>query len=174
MTWIRTYSGGKFDFANPNPDDIHIRDIAHALSHTARFSGHTFMPYSVAQHSVLVSKSLTDEHKLAGLLHDATEAYMSDISRPLKQMLPEYQAIENRVGEVIAAKFGFAWPLPSWVKHADNTVLRWEMRDLVPESREWQTWNHNLPRERITPWRPKVAEIEFMFQFKKLTEWGNQ
>ena len=77
-------------------------------------------------------------------------------------MLPEYQAIENRVGEVIAAKFGFAWPLPSWVKHADNTVLRWEMRDLVPESREADL-EPQPPRERITPWRPKVAEIEFMF-----------
>lgn len=169
MTWIRTYSGGKFDFANPNPDDIHIRDIAHALSHTARFSGHTFLPYSVAQHSVLVSKSLTSDYQLAGLLHDATEAYMCDIPRTLKQMLPDYQAIEARVGEVIAAKFGFEWPLPSWVKHADNVTLRWEMRDLLPESQEWQTWNHELPRERVTPWRPKVAEIEFMFQFNKLT-----
>ena len=73
--WIITASGKRFYLRRPTPADIDAGDVAHALAHICRFNGHTREFYSVAQHSILVSRLLPDELKLAGLLHDAAEAY---------------------------------------------------------------------------------------------------
>src|SRR6266496_1501995 len=82
---IMTYSGELITPLNPDPDDIQIEDIAHALSNQCRFSGHCKQFYSVAEHSCRVSDLCSYEHQLGGLLHDGTEAYLSDIARPIKQ-----------------------------------------------------------------------------------------
>jgi 5'-deoxynucleotidase YfbR-like HD superfamily hydrolase len=84
MSWIQTYQGGCFEPFNPHPDQIHIRDIAHALALTCRFTGHCLDFYSVAQHSVMVSQIVSHKHALAGLLHDASEAYLTDVASPIK------------------------------------------------------------------------------------------
>jgi len=97
MTWITTNSGKRFDFTQPFDNTFDIHDIAHALAHINRFTGHTDQPYSVAQHSVYVSNIVPPRYALAGLMHDAAEAYLGDVSAPLKALLPEYKRIEHEV-----------------------------------------------------------------------------
>ena len=96
-TWFLTTTGRQFWPASPDPEQIQIEDIAHALSNLCRFGGHTREFYSVAQHSVLVSQNVPDDLRLVGLMHDATEAYCGDMIRPLKNVLPEFKELENGI-----------------------------------------------------------------------------
>jgi hypothetical protein len=138
-----TRSGMLIDPFNPDPEAILIEDIAHALSHLCRWGGHCKTFYSVAHHSILVASLLPEEHKLAGLLHDATEAYMVDLPRPIKRRMPEYGKAEDRLLEVIARKFGFPYPLPEAVTQADDKMLRVEYRALM--TGEWPSPIQDLP-----------------------------
>src|SRR4051812_41614297 len=122
MSWIKTFSG-RFDFLKLDPNEINIKDIAHALAHTCRFNGHCKKFYSVAQHSVYVSQIVPEVDAPAGLMHDATEAYIGDMTRPLKAMFPEFGALEDRLWRRIAGKFGLPAELPETVKHADDLAL---------------------------------------------------
>jgi len=97
MTWILTRTGRRFDLLAPKADQVSTLDIAHALSQLCRFNGHTSRHYSVAQHSLLVASIVPAEHQLAALLHDATEAYVGDMTRPLKALLPDFSAIEHGI-----------------------------------------------------------------------------
>ncbi len=94
--WMQTCSGLKIWPMDPRPEEICLNDIAHALSMICRFSGHTKKFYSVAEHSVFVSHHVKSENAIYGLLHDSSEAYISDIIRPVKVFVPEYKKIENR------------------------------------------------------------------------------
>lgn len=128
---IRTSSGIYIDPCNPDPDKILIEDIAHALSHQPRFGGHLPKPYCVAQHCVEVAAILPRSEQLAGLLHDASEAYLIDVPRPVKERLANYREIEDRLMRVIADKFGFEWPLSYRVKVADEQELQREWHVLM-------------------------------------------
>ncbi|MCL1867025.1 MAG: phosphohydrolase [Oscillospiraceae bacterium] len=110
MEHITTYSGEDFFPANPDINQIHIEDIAHALSMMCRANGHFVRFYSVAQHclncaSEAESRGYSRRVQLACLLHDASEAYISDVTRPVKIHLPQYRLIEKRLQEVIYVKF---------------------------------------------------------------------
>lgn len=140
MTYIITYTGKKFDYANIQHEMIDIEDIAHALSHTCRYNGHCNQFYSVAQHSVLVANMLIAQGEswdtvARGLLHDATEAYMSDLVSPLKELFPEYKAMENSLAEKIAERFQLSdnWS-PIAVHAADKAIVRPEMECLIHSS----------------------------------------
>jgi len=103
--FLPTCSGRRVHLLNPSPDEIAIEDIAHALSHACRFAGHVPSYYSVAQHSVLVSELLDERTALWGLLHDASEAYLHDLTRPLKRalnVLPEHTDRLRYLGDSLA------------------------------------------------------------------------
>lgn len=179
MSWIRTYSGHRFDPLATYPGFISIDDIAHALSNICRYTGHCSSFYSVAQHSVLVAKILKDDGhdanvQLQGLLHDATEAYMNDIARPVKlteEMRP-YREIEDRLERVIAQLWGFETLTPGPVKVADMVCLRTEMRDLMGDPQDWDIPCD--PREwQIVPVPPGAAKHEFLrWYFNLMKETG--
>jgi hypothetical protein len=103
-----THSGKKFMFEAPTVDMIEPSDLWHALALLCRFSGHVDRFYSVAQHSVLISKLVPVEHALVGLLHDATEAYLCDLPRYLKRApgLEGYRRYEELTWKVICERFG--------------------------------------------------------------------
>lgn len=135
--WMQTFSGGKFYPLNPRAEDIILDDIARALSRICRFAGHTEQFYSVAQHSVYVSAMVPLEHAMCALMHDATEAYLVDVPRPLKKALPGYTVIEDNVWRVIAERFGLPEQIPDCVKEADNRVLMAEKNQLLKPGEEW-------------------------------------
>lgn len=171
MTWIQTYTGRKFDLADPDPDQVDLADIAHAISMLCRFTGHVRDFYSVAQHSVIVSNLVPAEHAFAGLMHDATEAYVADLNRPLKNMLPEYKLIERAVWEAIAGKFGLDVALPAEVKEADNVALLWERRDLLgepPHPWEMEHLTSKVPSGLLLPMTHREAEDAFLTRFHML------
>lgn len=123
--WMQTFTGRQFFPLDPQPEDIDARDIAHALSLICRYGGHTVAFYSVAEHCLLMSRAVAPEHALWALLHDAAEAYVGDMVRPLKHHMPEYRAIEDNVLSTIAQQFGmgFTADFPDAVKEADNRIL---------------------------------------------------
>lgn len=139
MTWIQTWKGKAVDLLDPRPEQICIEDIAHALARICRYTGHTDEHYSVAQHSVLVAEHVPEDIRLAALLHDAAEAYVQDVSRPLKQALrivsdrmntpSAYDLIESQISDAIALKFGVSFD-DSRLACADIRMLATEARDL--------------------------------------------
>jgi hypothetical protein len=136
-TTMQTFTGKLIDLANFTAEDVRLPDISHALSIINRFTGHARVPYSVAQHSVMVSKIVPHADAMWGLLHDASEAYLGDVARPLKAMLPDYVDLERHVQQTIAAAFHLPWPMPASVKAADNRALMAEKRELVPGDHDW-------------------------------------
>jgi 5'-deoxynucleotidase YfbR-like HD superfamily hydrolase len=106
---------------NLTEDDIHIEDIAFALSNLARFCGQrTF--YSVANHSLLVASLLPDNLKLSGLLHDATEAYVGDVISPIKAHLPFYVNLEKSIMQLVINKYKID-PYNPKIKQADKDAF---------------------------------------------------
>lgn len=137
--WIPTVTGKQFNLLEPRADQVCLFDIGLALARIPRFGGHTRQPYSVAQHSVHVSRLVPQPLALAGLLHDASEAYVQDLVRPLKQLLPGYKAIEARIQAAIGERFGIeTFDLPE-IKLADERAVATEIRDLlIGPANEWR------------------------------------
>lgn len=132
MTYIRTYTGLDFHYIGGDPNEVCLEDIAVALSRQPRFCGHTDSYLSVAQHSVFVStlvqrKGGSEHEQMVGLLHDATEAYMCDIPRPLKVLLPEYKELERGVWDKICRHFfGEPVEISPLIKECDQEALEVE------------------------------------------------
>ena len=171
MPAISTRSGLRLYLHNPHPSQVLIDDIAHGLAHQCRFNGQTNQFYSVAQHSVMVASILPPELKLAGLLHDAAEAYLGDIVQPLKELLPNFAEIESRFANVIGERFKVDLTHNDLVKKADLIALATERRDLMPmEIVEWDSLiGVNPLGKSITPLNPEKAKAEFIEYFLKLT-----
>lgn len=171
MSWIQTRKGTRFDLLEPDPDALDIEEIAHSLSLLCRFTGHTRRFMSVAQHSVIVSELTPPEHAFDGLMHDATEAYVGDVSRPLKRLLPDYKQIEAGIASAISQRFSVSDPLPEAVKVADNISLLWERRDLMatpPESWSEETVLAMVPVQTLEPWPSEYAAAVFLRKFREL------
>lgn len=170
---IRTYTGRYIRPLELKPSDIDYRDIAHALSNQCRFTGHTQSFYSVAQHCVLVASYLlqqtTDlELMLAGLLHDASEAYLLDLAAPIKHS-PGFEGFrehEARIQTAIEQHFGLRAGILECpqIKHADEVLLRTELRDLMLKS---PAPGLEVLPEGILPKEPRLAEHTFL----TLCEW---
>lgn len=172
--WIQTFSGRQFFPLEPRVEDVCIEDIAHALSNLCRYAGHVECFYSVAQHSLLVSRVVPREHALRGLLHDAAEAYMVDMPRPIKHSvgMEFYRAAESRLQSVIYAAFGLSPQEPPCIKLADNQLLRTEQRDLMkPAPVAWQDTREGALQDfLIEPLLPHAAERAFLSRFNHLTK----
>jgi hypothetical protein len=172
--WIQTFSGIAFWPLDPRPDEIHIEDIAHALAMQCRFTGHVRRFYSVAEHSIHVSLLCDPSDALWGLLHDASEAYLADVARPVKRLpsMAEYKAAEKRLQSAIAGRFGLGANEPDSVQKADNVMLGIEARDLMaPLQPGWEKWlaligSHGLVLTQ--PWSPEEAEARFLARFQTL------
>lgn len=190
--WIMTASGRPFWPLEPRVEDVSIEDIAHHLSHLCRFTGAVRMFYSVAQHSVLVSRMLApaidvgmaNRHELArhrqvglfGLLHDASEAYLMDIPRPLKRAaaFAPYRDAEARLQHVIYQKFGLDLrEEPSELKQVDRRMLRTEQRDLMPppdhgEDRTDVEPFSSIALDSLGVWAPPRARMHFLERYVSL------
>lgn len=173
--WIETHSGKEFHFLNPKEDDIHIDDIAFSLSNQSRFTGHTVF-YSVAEHSILVSELLWLQTKnndlaLAGLLHDASEAYLSDLASPIKQFFPEYKKMEDKIDECIKKKYKLL--SDPRVKQADLQQLCTEAYYLLPSNgKTWKCIEGFNPYDGLIPegLSPDIAYDKFLFFYRQLTK----
>lgn len=167
-------SGEYFDFLNPRGSVFGIEDIAHGLSHICRFAGHCREFYSVAQHSVYVSHLVPPEHAFAGLMHDAAEAFVGDVAKPLKDLLPEYRAIEHAIEAVVLARFGLSLPLHPSVKEADIVMLATEQLALMQNRDDWQYTRGRKPADiEIKPMGPVEARSFFLARFHELTPQGD-
>jgi len=161
---IKLYTGKIFYVTNPRVNDVDIRDIAHALSNQGRFSGHTSVFYSVAEHSVRASYYVAPELALCALLHDATEAYLVDLPRPIKretELGKYYSKIESILWDAIAERFGLPDFMPREVKVVDSRMLATEMRDLM--GGVYGSWV-----DGGTPFDEKVVPLALPFQAEQL------
>lgn len=175
---ILTSTGSYFSFERPEESVYGIQEIAHALSNICRFTGHCREFYSVAQHSVFVSRIVPPEDALAGLLHDAAEAFVGDMAKPLKVLLPQYKEIEDRVEAAVFKRFGLPAKLPASIKPADLRMLATEQRDLmrVGEGHVWTMLKGIDPlEERISAWSSAQAYRVFLQRYQELTgAWGSK
>ncbi len=170
MSWIQTYSGVQFWPLEPRVEDVRLEDIAHALANHCRFNGHCRTFYSVAQHSVLVSEELRlegfeDDTLAAALFHDAAEAYLPDICRPIKSAWPDFPAIERRLLNVILQALGIGGREPDQqraIKRCDDMQLATEARDLLgPPPAPWISLPAPSARV-IIPWSPGQSKRKFL------------
>lgn len=162
---IITSDGLAFDLEDPENANFDIEVIAHALSQIARFGGHARWKYSVAQHSVLVSFLVPEGDELAGLMHDAQEAFIGDVVSPLKRLLPEYIALEQRFESSLRRAFGFE--VTPGVKAADHVAYLVERVVLfgMEPSPEIAGTNCHALIERMTD---EAAAEAFLHRFNQL------
>lgn len=169
--WTLTHQKIFFQYLNPTAETIDIEDIAHALSQICRFTGHTSKFYSVAQHSVMVSRYVSEKNRLWALLHDAPEAYINDLASPLKRIIKgKYATIEKTIMEGICKKFGLPPREPDEVKFWDRALTVNELWSLIdPEYKEEgiPVLFHLLPT-----WSSRVAKREFLAAFKDYSREG--
>lgn len=167
MTWLLTHSGQHFDLVDPQPEMITVIDIVKGLSRESRFAGQTRYYYTVAQHCAIASTIVAPEYAFEALMHDASEAYLKDIPRPLKQMLPDYRRIEQRVESAIRARFGLPDEQSPEVTEADRIMLATERRDLMPkDAADWPVLAGIRPLDkRLIAINSNRAESLFMERF---------
>lgn len=168
--WIQTFTGIAFWPLDPRPEEVDIRDIAHALSMQCRYGGHSKYFYSVAEHCVTLSNLVPHEHAFSALMHDAAEAYLVDVPRPIKSFLGGYREIEKQIEAVIMPKFGLPHPIPEIVMEYDTRMLAHERDQLMATPPlEWHPIGEPLPG-RVFGFSPEAAETRFMRRFNELVK----
>lgn len=183
--FIRTHSGRNFHLYGDDPEEIDIEDIARALAHVNRFTGHTEFPYSVAQHSLLVLEIC--RHYLTAkrgalfhaLMHDASEAYLADIASPFKPELSNYRELEGRVTKRINTKYGVRSKWHPEVKWCDWVAVFAEALVLQPNGgpQDWAGWHkygvyaEDFIRKQdglLGPVPPNIVRQLFLHHFREL------
>lgn len=165
--WILTYTGKEVDLLDPQPDMFELEDIAIALSRVNRFNGHTKRAYSVAEHSLVGSRQLEIPLAYEFLLHDAAEAYVVDLPKPLKNVLMDYQEIEFKIDQMIRIAFNLPPVMSREVKAMDLIMLATEKRDLMPaHTKPWPCLEGVKPlanvdlMKKVMPPSQQIDEME--------------
>lgn len=180
--FISLSSGGRMYPLGPNPDDILIEDIAHALANLCRYNGHTSEFWSVAAHSIEVCDRLAyagheDAVCFAGLMHDASEAFLQDVPRPMKSLFVGYRQWEENLEFAIAKKFGVPFPYPPVVDVVDKDMVFDELYHFFPiQSAAWQRCDlatrilhqaqHGKLPGPLFPLGPKAGKDKFLARFR--------
>ena len=162
-----TYTGKTYHFSDPKDEDIDIVDIAHALSLLCRYNGATEDFYSVAEHSVIVSRLVSPEFAFEGLMHDAAEAYCGDVISPLKRMLADYREVLRISEAAVERKFDLAG-VPSYGEVTRADVLAYNMERAVLFPRQFPEYDG--PPSIIRRLPPLQAEKLFLERYVELTE----
>ena len=168
---ITTVSGRFFDLLAPRDYPYDIDEIGHALSNICRYTGHVNSFYSVAEHSVLVSRIVPDHLSLCGLLHDASEAFVGDVSSPLKKLLPEYKKIEENIQSAIAEYYGLPFPFPKEIHEADKRMYWQERQNIADNGVRDKLWHQDLRATRkveASGMTPKMAYRMFMQRYNEI------
>lgn len=167
--WMQTHSGKQFWPLDPRPDEIDINDVANALSKLCRYGGHCLRFYSVAEHCVHVANAASPELALTALLHDASEAYLSDVIRPIKPFLKEYLEIEARLERAISDRFNTPCPMLDEIKKIDNAMLWTEMlQNMADPPEPWSKWLTEAPVVvTLQFWSPDEAAAKYLESFYK-------
>lgn len=171
--WMQTFTGRQFWPMDPRPEDIFIEDIAHALSMQCRYAGHCIRFYSVAEHSVHVARAVSPENRLWALLHDASEAYLLHIPRPVKPWLDGYEEAEAAVILAVMQRFNLLGPKHFEVAEVDRRIIGDERANLSPCVTEWRTKHEPLGVE-LRFWSPAEAEREFLAAYERYIAGGVQ
>lgn len=166
--WIETKNHHKFNVFDIDPDAIDIEDIAHALSMSCRFNGHLEKFLSVAEHSVVIASMATPENALAGLLHDAAEAYITDVPKPIKVKLDNINELDESLTKAIFKKFGVEYPIPDEIKWLDKQVCFSEALDSNMRVAMWNDYDKYILSHIPFHWSPAKAKSIFLRMFDKL------
>ena len=171
---LQTFTGRRLDPLDPDPQQIVIDDIAHALGNQCRFGGHCRSFYSVAQHSCLLADLIAadgggEEDQLWALLHDASEAYLVDLPHPVKHrsaLGSAFRELEARLQSVILERFGLVGEPPTRVKEMDRALLAAEKVALTASGWEWPELEGVEPvAVTIEPWPPARSTREYRWRF---------
>lgn len=167
--WVQTWGGECFDLLEPEAGQVFFADIAHALSNICRFNGHCTRFYSVAEHSVVMSRLVPSDLARWALFHDATEAYVGDMVRPLKEILPAFKRIEEGVARAIAKRFGLG-DRPAALRVHDLRMLATEAEQLMDgQRRPWGSLQGVAPFDVALPcWPPQEAARQFFARFGEI------
>lgn len=166
--WMQTFSGRQFWPIDPRANEVDIEDVAHALSLMCRYNGHCSRFYSVAEHSVLVSRAVPPEDALWGLLHDASEAYIADIVRPAKRFIAGYKPVEARIMAAVCERFGLPVEQPDSVSRADSAILADEAAQIMgPHPVPWDLPNAPLG-VAVIGLSPAEAEANFLSEYERI------
>ena len=174
-------SGRKFYFDNIQRNTIEITDIANGLANSARFGGQMDLDkfLSIAEHCINVSYFVPPEYAFVGLMHDAAEAIMGDMVTPLKNISPDFKAIEKQIDAYIAETFGYQYPFPPVVKEVDFDMFITEYHIgfrnrlvVFPGEEDEAEFEHCIPRYQgllhISFLKPQEAYDAFLARFREL------
>ncbi|MCO6385192.1 hypothetical protein [Oceanicola sp. 502str15] len=166
---IMLASGRRFDLLDPSSSTFGIDDIAHGLANVCRYAGQCRGFYSVAEHSLLVSQTVS-RYAFEALLHDSAEAFIGDITRPLKKLLPDYREIEERIEDAVAERFGLDRAAKATIKEADLRVLAAEQQQVMALGcADWSSEAGILPAPvTVRGLSPNDARAAFLRRYEEL------
>lgn len=172
--WMQTATGRAFYPLDPRPEDLDLFEIASGLSRQCRYGGQIgrLEFYSVAEHCVLLSYAAPPELAAWALLHDASEAFICDVPRPIKPALAGYAEAEARLMQAVAVRYGLPWPMPDAIKDLDTRILQNERRALwagdPPHAWVTDAAGPPLPGITISGWLPYQARGKFLARADEL------
>lgn len=173
--FIQTFSGGRFYYADAREEEICVEDIAHGLANNCRFNGHVKKFYSVAEHCVVGSYFIHPDHALAFLLHDANEAYLTDVPSPLKSYLDGQvgsvlRDLEARVDALIFKRFKLPYPMAPEVKEADLRMLKTEVVQLMADPDDYRLADVAPYNVILVGVKPRRMEKLYLDRFMELSK----